>query len=186
MPVFPRGLLVLPMIALVAAAPRPALPVDNPKVLNDLFQCRTITVDAARLACFDAASAQLATAADQGDVRVIDKEAVSRTRRALFGFSMPSLDLFASHKPATDKSGHAKADEDEIKEITAKIAGVGTSGDGGYVLMLDDGSRWEQTDGVSLGRTPRVGNAVTIRRGVMGNYKMVVEKGPAMKARRIG
>jgi hypothetical protein len=186
MPVFRRGLLVLPMLALAGATPPPSLPTDNPKVLNDLFQCRAIAEDAARLACFDEATAQLATAADQGDVRVVDKEQVNRTRRALFGFSLPSLDLFAPHKSGTAKSGHDKGDEDEIKEITAKIAGVGTSGDGSYVLTLDDGSRWEQTDGVSLGRTPRAGNAVTVKRGALGSYKMEIEKGPAMKVRRIG
>lgn len=186
MPVIRRGLLVLPMLALVGAVAPPPIPTDNPKVLDDLFECRSIAADASRLACFDKATAQLSAAADQGDVRVVDKEQVTRTRRALFGFSMPTLDLFASHKLGSGKPGHVARDEDEIKEVNAKIVGVGSGGDGGYVLTLDDGSRWEQTDGVSLGRTPRVGNSVTIRRGMMSNYKMVIEKGPAMKVRRIG
>lgn len=180
MPVFRRVSLVASLLALLGAAPPPSLPANNPKVLNDLFQCRSITDDSARLACFDKAAGQIATAADHGDVRMVDREQVNRTRRALFGFSLPTIDLFGDHKV---KPG--KVDDDEIKEITAKVSGVGTGADGGYVLTLDDGSRWEQTDNVTLGRTPRPGNDAVIRRGVLGSYKMIVEKGPAMKVRRI-
>lgn len=180
MPVIPYRLSLLPVFAFLVAAAPVGPPADNPKIMNDFLQCRAIVVDAARLACFDKMSGQFSDAAAHGDIRVVDKEQVNQTRRALFGFSLPVLDMFNSH---TDKLH--RSDENDIKEVTAKIVRIGSNRDGGYVLTLDDGSRWEQTEDVSMGRSPRSGDMVTIKRGAVGSYKISIEHGPGMKARRI-
>ena len=58
--------------------------------------------------------------------------------------------------------------------------------DGGWVLTLEDGARWEQANSTLLGANPRPGSVVVIKRAALGSFKMAVDGGPSMKARRIG
>lgn len=170
-------------IAAMLAAPlsardkAPAKP-NTPPALGKVLDCRTVAESAARLACYDAAVASLDQAVAGGDVAVVDREAVRKTKRGLFGFSFSDLPLFG-------RGDDDKAEQDEVKEITATLRDVG-SGRDGLVFTLEDGARWEQTDSVSLGRRPRAGDQVTIKRMALGSYKMSFKIGPSMKVRRIG
>lgn len=157
-------------------------PATSPAAVTRVFECRAIKEDAARLACFDASVAVLETARSKGDVAVVDREDVRRTRRKLFGFSVPDFGIFGGKK---DERGQEAEDRDEVKEVVGKIAAVGRGADG-LLITLEDGARWQQSDGVVLGRTPKVGEEVTIRRGTFGSYKMSFKMGPAVKARRVG
>ena len=109
-------------------------------------------------------------------VAVVDREEVRKTRRGLFGFSLGDLPFL----------GHGDKDEqEEVKEITATLRSVST-GPEGYAFTLEDGARWEQSDSLTLGRRPRPGDQVTIRRMALGSYKMSFKIGPSIKVRRIG
>lgn len=182
---FVRSLAVVVVVA-VAAAPVSARTGESgkretPPALGKVLNCRTVTDGAARLACFDAAVASLDQAVAGGDVAVVDREAVRKTRRGLFGFSLGDLPLFG-RGDGDDKS---EAEREEVKEITATLRAVATGRDG-YLFTLEDGARWVQDDALTLGRRPRPGDQVTIRRMALGSYKLSFKIGPSMKVRRIG
>ena len=71
---------------------------DNSPALQKVLDCRAIVDNQARLACFDVSAKQLEDAAASGDITIVDREEMRRTRRGLFGFSLPGLGIFGSHK----------------------------------------------------------------------------------------
>lgn len=179
-----RSAIFVTGFALVAAA-GPASAQDAPRqpsAIVKVFDCRAVKDDSARLACFDARVAEFEAAQAKGDVAVVDRDVVRQTRRKLFGFSIPDFGLFGGNK---DSRGRDAEDQDEVKEIAGTIKAL-ARGQDGWIVTLEDGARWAQSDGVVLGRSPRVGGTVTIKRGTFGNYKMDFGAGPAVKARRIG
>lgn len=142
-----------------------------PQVL-DLVACRSISDAQARLACFDKAVAVIDQAVTNRDLVVFDREAVTRTKKGLFGFGIPNLGIFGSDDNSV-----------EVKQIDGVIAGVGQAQDG-YIFRLEDKSRWVQTDGKMIALEPRVGDKVTIKRGAITSYILSVGKQPGVKVRR--
>ncbi len=149
----------------------------SPAALQKLLDCRAIQDDRARLACFDGAVSQFDAARQRGDVAVVDRESVRKTKRGLFGFSLSDLPLFGD--------GNRDDKSDDVDEITAKVRSA-SRGPDGWIVTLDNGATWAQTDATMLGRSPKPGMTVTIKRAAFGSYKMSFEKGPAMKAKRVG
>ncbi|UVO50444.1 hypothetical protein M0208_07910 [Sphingomonas sp. SUN019] len=152
-----------------------------PTVMQKVLDCRALTDSAARLACYDAGVAALESARAGGEVAVFDREDVRKTKRGLFGFSLSDLPIFGKR----DKE-NAEEERDEVKEITATMKAVTRNSAGGFIVTLEDGARWEQTDSTMLGRSPRVGETVTIKRAALGSYKMSFKTGPSVRARRTG
>lgn len=145
-----------------------------PEVFSEVAKCREIADGDARLACFDAAVAELVKAEAADDVVVISREQVRDTRRGLFGLKLPSLKIFGG-----------RSDEDGIeavKRLDARIASVGR-GQQGFVFRLDDGAVWEQTDGIYM-RTPKGGDTIVIERGALGSFFARVNEGVAVRVRR--
>lgn len=145
-----------------------------PAHVTDVLACRQIADSAGRLACFDRAAATLGDAVAKRDLVVFDRESVRKTKRGLFGFSIPNLGIFGDED-----------EEVEIKQLEGVIAGVGRNVDGGYVFRLADGSRWTQMDGKMIVLEPRTGDKVMIRKGVLGSYMISVANQPGVKVKRI-
>src|SRR4051812_15385852 len=85
--------------SLEAAPGREKAPAPS-AALDALATCRAITDSAARLACYDQASARFTEAVSKGDVIVMDKQEVRETRRSLFGFTLPHIALFRGEDKA--------------------------------------------------------------------------------------
>ncbi len=165
---------VLPAAAAAAQEP-PAAP-PRPEVFEALVRCRAITEDVARLQCFDAAAANLQQAAERRDVVVVDRQQVRQTRRRLFGLPIPSLgDIFG---------GGGDEDEDEVSSIESTVASAHQVGYGRWVVRLEDGSTWAQTDNSPLAGRPRAGQPVRVERGALGSYRMRVNNQPAIRVQR--
>lgn len=163
-------------LALAVAATAGAAPKRTPSpILRELGACRTQADDAARLRCYDAAAAALTQAADKGDIVIVDREDVRKTRRSLFGFNVPKLPFFSG-----DDSASSQQDE-----ITAKIAGAHSLGNGKWSIRLEDGAVWETTEGKAAVRAPRAGNEVTIKRGSLGGYFLRIGQQRTLRARRV-
>ena len=145
-----------------------------PPQVQSLLDCRAISDDAARLACFDKSAAVIGDSVGKRDLVVFDREAVRKTKRGLFGFSIPNLGIFGDDN-----------DEVEISQLDGEIAGVSHNADGGYVFKLVDGTRWTQMDSKPIALEPQPGDKVVVKRGALGSYMMSVAKQPGVKVKRL-
>jgi hypothetical protein len=169
------AIVILAGLAAAGAAPANAAPPQSPMV-NALAKCRAERDDAARLRCYDAAAAALTDASASGDIVVIDQEDVRKTRRSLFGFSVPKLPFF---------SGDDSAGEQQ-SEINAKIARSQALANGKWQIRLEDGAVWETTESSIYIRPPKPGNDVVIKRRALGSYMIRINGQRPLLAKRVG
>ena len=148
-----------------------------PELYTRLAACRAISADAERLACFDAALTKLDAAIASNDVYMADKAQIRETRKTLFGLPLPYLGIFGNGDD-DDK------DANQISQIdsTVKSSSVGADG---FIVTLADGSTWRQVDGMPLGRSPKPGMAVTVKKAALGSFKMNVAGQSAVRVKRI-
>ena len=148
--------------ALLFASPAYAKEDDEPAKraapVQKIYDCRAIADDVARLGCFDASVAELVVAEEKREVSFADKETVKKTRRGLFGFSLPRIGLFGG------------GEEEEIKEIEAVVKSASANPSGRYRIVMEDGAVWQQIDTTRLPREPKPGQTVKIRGASMGSY----------------
>lgn len=170
--------LYLPAVLLIAAA-MPALAQDTPRerpdALNRVVNCRSIQSAEERLACYDREVAAFDTAESTNQVVVMDRQQVRRTRRTLFGLVLPDLGVFGDNN--TDP-------EEAVAQIETTIRSASMNALGKWVITLEDGARWIQSDSRNLGRYPGAGMPIRIRRAAMGSYLANVDGQIAIRVRR--
>lgn len=163
-------------LAVLAAAPVLAAPVDTPTrapAMQKVLDCRALTDNAQRLACYDAAVNAMETAEKTGDLIAIDREQRRTVRRQAFGLQLPSLAIFdRGEKP------------EEADRITATIASAEQNPFGKWIFKLDDGAVWRQTGDGDLLKRPRAGAKAEIRKGVLGAFFLKVEGESAIRVHR--
>jgi hypothetical protein len=148
-------------------------PIASPAVVQSLLDCRKQADNAERLACYDKAAAAMESATASGDLVSIDREQRRAARRQAFGFTLPSLSfLERGEKP------------EEADRITATVARANLDANGKWIIQLEDGAVWRQTEVQDLGREPRKGSKVVITKGLMGGYFLTIDGQGAGKARR--
>ena len=150
---------------------------QQPAPFEALVRCRAITEDAARLRCFDEASAALDQAAQRRDIVVVDRGQVRESRRRLFGLALPRLPIFGG-------GGDNDRDDEEITQLDGVVASASRDGLGHWQVRLQDGSFWVQVDNNLLALRPAPGNPVTVVRGALGSYMMRVNRQPGIRVRR--
>jgi hypothetical protein len=165
------------LAAALAAAPLAAAPAPKAEgraqALQHLIDCRKLTDNTARLACFDEAAAAMDQAEAKGDIVVVDRDQARKVRRQAFGFTLPSLSLFErGEKP------------EEIANMEGKIAAARQNNAGKWVIKLEDGATWAQIDTNAVPNDPKVGDTVTIRRAAMGSYMLSLGHHVAFRAHR--
>jgi hypothetical protein len=152
-----------------AKAPKP---MASPAVVQSLLDCRKLTDSAERLACFDKASSAMESATASGDLVSIDREQRRAARRQAFGFILPSLSFLE------------RGEKTEEDRITATVTEAGRNALDQWVITLDDGAVWRQTEAVELGRRPHKGSKVVISKGILGSFFMTIDGQGAGKAKR--
>ncbi len=150
---------------------------ELPAVYGQLAECRKIVDNAARLACFDLAAAAMDKAVANKDVYMIDKAQAKKTKRSLFGLSLPNLGIFGDDDKKEDGT-------DALDEITAKVKSAKFNGES-WTVTLEDGSTWRQVDTSVSGIDLRPGMEVTIKKAAMGSFRMMYSKHKGVKVRRI-
>lgn len=174
--------LILAAATITSSASLAAAPVNTlqskAKAFDEVVACRAIADNAQRLACFDQSVSKLQEAADKRDIMVVDREQIGETRRSLFGFSLPDIGIFGGGKP--DRHG---GDAEDLKQITGTVRSARMDGAGQWIVTLEDGAVWHQTDG-TLGIGPKPGTPVIVRRAALGSYFLKVGSQPGVKARR--
>lgn len=164
--------------ATAASAQSSAAPAQRPELFEALVRCRAIADDAARLICFDRAAASLQEAAERRDLVVVDRQQVRESRRRLFGLPLPRLPIFGGGDDDDEE------DADEIRSIESAVASAYQHGNGQWVVRLEDGSTWVQTDDNIIAGRPRAGQPVRVNRASLGTYMMRVNGQPGVRVRR--
>ncbi len=164
--------------AIWAAPQRPAQ--ERPAALEAMLRCRSIAEEHARLECFDREVAAFEAAAAARDVVIIDRKQVRETKRSLFGLRLPRLAIFGGG----GGGDNADRDDEELDQLEGVVASAVQTADNHWVIRLQDGATWRQIDDQLLGRRPRAGSKVLIKRGAMGSYMMRLDGQPGVRARR--
>lgn len=157
----------------VAAAQTAGSPL--PAAIEKLLACRQAP-DATRLACYDGAVDELSRLIASGEIVVVDHKRVAEVKRQAFGFSLPSLSLF-------ERSGTKEAGE--LSRISAVVKQAHRRGDGKWVVELEDGGLWEQTDDEKLAGEPHKGSKAEIRKASLGSFFMNIDGQRALRVRRV-
>jgi len=153
------------------AAPAPPPTAAQVKAVID---CRGVADDSARLACFDKAVAAMSAAEKSGELLTLDREQRRAVRRESFGLTLPSFDMFnRGEKP------------EEANQLTARVASASLNAERKWLIRLDDGALWEQTDDYDLNHGPHAGSTVVIFKGLFGSFFMKVDGQQAIRAKRV-
>ena len=96
--------------------------------LDAVYKCAQESDEAKRLACFDAATQQLKTAEDSGELVTVTREDVEEEKRNSFGFATSTLSTFRN----LFGSGEGKNDLtddviEEVKDTTTEVVEVPSS-----------------------------------------------------------
>ena len=83
----------------------------------------------------------------------------------------------------SSSDGRFSVDE-EVKEIDGIVASVRET-TAGYVFTLADGAVWAQSDAHYLGRTPKKGQKIVIRKAALGSYMGKLEGGIGFRIKRL-
>ena len=140
--------------------------------LQAVFDCRTVTDSAARLACFERSVGALEAALASNEVVVVDSAQARAARREAFGFSLPSLNIFNRVQGG-----------EELDEATFTVASASRDG-GVWTVRMDNGQVWRQTQSTPGYMSVRRGAKAEIRKGILGSYFMNVDGGRALKVVR--
>jgi hypothetical protein len=174
----PAAALAVLLAAGAAGTAAPALaqpaPGERAAIVQALSDCRKLTDDSARLACYDKAAAAFEQAETKGDIVVVDREQARKVRRQAFGFSLPSISLF--------EKGES---QEELENVGGVVASARQQGSGQWTIKLEDGAIWAQVDNNELFKTPKPGMAVKIRKASLGSYLMTIENQRAMRVKRV-
>ncbi|MBW7931063.1 MAG: hypothetical protein H3C57_07150, partial [Gammaproteobacteria bacterium] len=120
-----------------------------------LADCRAITTDSERLACYDAVAAGM----------------------------MAAEDLFGHDSVRSAAELRIAAGIDELEASSATVVALDTDPRGRLLLALDNGQAWEQIDSGRLAIQP--GTRVRIRRAALGSYLLGIDGGTgSMRVRR--
>jgi hypothetical protein len=131
---------------------------NGENLIDAVTQCRAIAESAGRLACFDRASSALEAARAGDGLAVLSRDEVAEKRRSLFGFQLPTINLFG-------RSGEKMP---EIQNFESSVSTVTRSGRDRWVVRLADGSTWKTTEPSRF--PPRIGDLVNIRRAALGTF----------------
>lgn len=132
---------------------------DRAQVLRDAVACRAIADKDARLACYDRTVSALDQAESSDQLVVLDKAQVQKTRRSLFGLSLPKIKIF----------GGESKDDPALDRLDTVVATTTRDADDRLVFTVEGGARWRQIDDRTSSRV-RPGTKVTLKRASFGSY----------------
>jgi len=171
------GLLALSLVA------APAFAQEAP--LDKIYACTSVAEGAARLACFDAATAALKAADAAGGVAVVDRAKIVQAEKEAFGLAAPTLSSIAE-SASTSTAAAAKIEKPKpLDKVTLKVKSVEKGADGRYRFTMEDGQVWRQTDDLSL---PGVGKGpwvAEIRKAMIGTFLLKLDSRTAVRAKRV-
>jgi len=165
------------LVALPGAAQSAGTPeTSGAAVIDAVKACRAVAAADQRLACFDKATAALDSAIQAHDITVLDKQEVRRTRRSLFGFSIPNIPLFGGGTKEAESSP-------EFTELDTLVTGISAIGNDRFDITITEGAVWRNTDPLAF--PPKRGAKMHIKKGALGNYFLRFDGDKAVRGSRI-
>ena len=143
-------------------------------LVQKLADCRKLTDNTVRLACYDQTAEALDQAEAKGDIVVVDREQARKVRRQAFGFSLPSITLFEKGET-----------QEALENVADTVTTARQNSMGHWVIELKDGGTWAQIDASELFKTPKAGMTAKIRKASMGSFLMTIDNQRAFRARRV-
>ncbi len=151
----------------------------NQDYLTALKKCQNIADNTQRLACYDNIIGGFVKASDEGDVQLVNREDVTKTRRRLFGFSMPDLGIFGSGK-------ERKKEDRELKVLESTVTGVRyTRKDSLSFTIEEGGAVWQISNAPSRLRRVKPGDKVEFEKAALGSYWISINGQMGVKGRRV-
>jgi len=152
--------------------------------LAGLLACRELTDGAARLACFDRETAALArvpsvpvaAAPTPASPSPAAPTAPPLTPEQKFGLS-PAAIVAKEDAAATQAPKDAK--------LQARVTALALAGDGRTLFTLDNSQVWRQLEADGTDVMAKLGDAVTISRGMLGSYWLQIKAGRGCKVTRL-
>lgn len=150
---------------------------QRPEAFRKLLDCRSVQDNAARLSCFDDQAAKLDQAESSNQLIVVDREQVKQARRGLFGLNLPDLGGLFGGKGGANGI-------DDVSEITSTISSASSTGYDNWLIILEDGAKWQQVGG-ELALSPKPGQSIQIRKASLGSFFAKINKQPAIRVMRV-
>lgn len=168
-------------LVLVAGAAVMAQPVfeGSASLVDGLRACRALTGSGERLACYDEKVGVLLGAVEAGDVRLVDREQVRRTRRQLFGLSMPDVDIL---KPDAKDEAEDKDSSDLFETTIASGRQVGPTS---WRFTTAEGAVWEINNPPRKIAPMKAGDKVVFKKATFGYYFIRINGAMGVKGRRV-
>jgi hypothetical protein len=159
---------------LAFAAPLPASAQDA-DYLAELKTCRSIEDEDDRLECYDAKVGAMVSATDAGDVRIVDREDVRRTRRQLFGFTVPDLDILEGDEQDKEASEQLETTVTSARQMTNKA----------WRFTTAENAVWEISNAPARLRSINAGDKVIFKEASLGFYFIRINGQMGVKGKRI-
>ncbi len=170
--------LLLVLFLAFAAPPayaQDAAPTTSESVLSELYGCLDVADDAQRLACSDGAIARLRRAENEGHIVAFNRQQVTTIERESFGFTLPNLGAMIW--------GRGEGGREQVEDIELEVARV-EERTGRLSYVMSNGQTWVQVEALQT-RNVRAGDTVTVRRGALGTFLLISERGgQAQRVRR--
>ena len=169
-------------LALVWCGSTPAAAQSRSPGAAAVLACRTLADPAQQLACFRKASDTLAA---EQPTKAQQSAAIGPETAA----PAPEKRPFGAPKPRPVRTARAKpkAKVDGEDSLTVKVLSFADRGDGRVIFTFDDGSTWVQTQSdESIAGSLRVGDTVTLRRGLLSGFILDIPGRSFIRVARVG
>ncbi len=174
----------LAIVAMTGLGAAPAFAQEAP--VERVYACAGVKESAARLACYDAAVADLRKAQSAGSVAVVSRSQIEAAEKEAFGLNQPSLSELARSAARTPAApGPAAAPTQELDSVALAVKALQRRPDGTYRFTMENGQVWEQIDTYDLGRTLKAPLTAEIRKAAIGSYMLKADGRTAVRVQRV-
>jgi hypothetical protein len=175
-----KNLILMAILSVGMTVGAHAQETPRPQVLDEVFECRNIADDTARLNCFDRAVGNLQSAEQAGQLVAVDTVQARRIEREAFGFNLPSLTRIL---PNLIGGG---GDEAPVEDVALTISRVRERGYQRFVFEMENGQVWTSVEAINANdvRHFRRGAEVTVRSASIGSFLMSGQYGRAHRVQR--
>jgi hypothetical protein len=161
----------LPVAALAQDAP----PAASADYIEALKLCRAIGDPGERLACYDAKAGEIVAASDAGDVRIIDREDLRQTRRQLFGFTVPEIEILKGDDQDKEASERFETTITSARQFSSK----------GWRFTTAEGAIWEINNAPARLAPIKGGEAVEFKKASLGFFFIRINGQMGVKGKRV-